>query len=409
MALTRSDRPVLDGLRPVQGTIRMWALRLGLVVVMSLPALFSAMGGVSSGVARSPYYTDITGRMPVLHMARMARELPTMFLPMTLLGIALAVLGDQLLLGGGAALFNPERPQGGRVRVLEMVLRDGLPTLWAFLRAVLLGILFSAIGARVISSVFERISRAGTRASWTGETTALTLPLISFVLITLWLATIGAWVFWCRLITAADGRRLVRRTGVLVWRVFARSPLRSWGMFVGLTLVSILLSGAVLFAWRQAEPRSVGAVLLWAMGWLSTLAVQAFVWVWLLRSGRLLYASARFSDLRARPDEPFYIFRKLLWWRKKRATEAPETKRTLANAPASNAPESNAREAMAPEAMAPEEAPEVARPEPAAAKTPEQPAATSARRPFSIDMDLPVDSSPPTEPDPDAGSKPPPG
>jgi hypothetical protein len=377
---------VLDGLRPVQGTIRLWALRLGLVVVMSLPALLTAMGGVSSGVARSPYYTDVAGRMPILHSVRMVRELPTEFLPMMFLGIALAVFGDQLLLGGGAALFDPARPKEGRIRVLRMVLQGGLPTLWAFLRAVLLGVVLSGIGVAIIRAVIKRISIAGGRAGWTGETTALMLPLIGLVFYALWLATMGAWVFWCRLITAADGRHLVRRTGFLVWRVFARSPLRSWGMFVGLTLVSILFSGAVLFAWRQAEPRSTGAVFLWATAWLGTLAVQAFVWVWLLRSARLLYASTRFADLHARPDEPFYVWRKLLWWRKKRAPEvkAPDAKKEEPKAPL----RVEARPELAPEIL-------------------DEPPPTSDARP-RIAMELPDDSSPPTEPDPNAGSKPPP-
>jgi hypothetical protein len=382
MAVTRSDRPVLDGLRPIQGTIRLWALRFGLVVVMSLPALLTAVGGVSSGVARMPYFTDVSGRLPILHLAQMGSELPGAFAGMMLLGIVLAVLGDQLLLGGGVALFDPARPQGGRVRVLGMVLREGLPTLWAFLRAVLLGILFSAAGVGAIRAVLKRIGTAGARAGWTGETTALTIPLIGFVLIALWLGTVGAWVFWCRLITAIDGRQRVRRTGILVWRVFARSPLRSWGMFVGLTFLSILVSGAVLFAWRQAEPRSGGSILLWATAWLATLAAQAFVWVWLLRSGRLLYASPRFSDLHARSDEPWYVLRKLLWWRKKRA----------------------------PEAKAPDERPVEARPEPVAAPaTPEleAPPPKSNEKP-PISMELPDDSSPPTEPDPNAGSTPPP-
>jgi hypothetical protein len=319
MAVTDTKKLAAEVPRPVQGVIRLWALRWALVVLLSLPALLAGLGGISSGAARLPYYTDVEGRMPVIHLARLIRDMPGAFVPALLIAIVLTILADQVLMGGALALFDPERPQGGRVKVLATVFREGLTHLWAFLRVVLIGIVLSAIGAGVVRAIMKRLSTAGDRAGWTGATMLLTLPMLGMLLMLLWFSTAGAWVFWCRLITAADRRRRVRRTGLLVLRVFARSPLRSWGMFAGLTSASMLISGVVLVAWRQAEPRSGGAILLWALAWLATMALQAFVWVWLLRSGRLLYATDRYADLRGRPDDSWSVFRRLLFWRKKQA------------------------------------------------------------------------------------------
>jgi hypothetical protein len=115
----------------------------------------------------------------------------------------------------------------------------------------------------------------------------------------------------------ADGRARVRRTGLLVFLVFARHPLRSWGLYTGLTLLTTLGSGAALVAWRSAEPRTAGGVVRWALVWLFTLLVQSFVWVWLVRAGRLLYASERLADVRSRPDDAFRFVATLASWRKK--------------------------------------------------------------------------------------------
>jgi hypothetical protein len=50
------------------------------------------------------------------------------------------------------------------------------------------------------------------------------------------------------------------------------------------------------------------------------LGVQAFVWHWLLRAGRLLYAADGLADVRATPDEPLRpIARLRAWWRGRRA------------------------------------------------------------------------------------------
>jgi hypothetical protein len=108
----------------------------------------------------------------------------------------------------------------------------------------------------------------------------------------------------------------VRRTGLLAFRVFWRHPLRSWGVFTALTLLATLVSGAALVAWRQAEPRTPARALGWVLLWLVTLFVQAFVWAWLVRAGRRLYASDALADLRTKSDEPFGVLGRLLWWRK---------------------------------------------------------------------------------------------
>jgi hypothetical protein len=325
MAVSRAFRPITGGLRLARGSIRLILFRAAVVVLSSLPALIAGVAGVASGAARRPYYTEVEGRLPLMHLARVFQELPSAFVPCAVIGVVLAVFADQLLTGGALVLVDPDRPAEEKVSVSGAVFRDGLTHLWAFLRVVVLGLFVSGIGIALIRVPFKRLGDRGYLAGWTGETTVLQLPLLSAVLIVVWLATVGAWVFWSRLITVADGRRRVRRTGLLALRVLVRFPLRSWGIFVALTLGSTLASGAVLVAWRQAEPGSVGGAIRWMLLWLLTVLVQAFIWLWLLRAGRLLYVSERLADLRGKPDEPFRIFSRLAFWRRKKREKTSQS------------------------------------------------------------------------------------
>lgn len=316
MAVSTALGSIAGGLRPVKGSIRLVLMRLSLVVFASLPALVVGTAGVASGVARRPYYTDIEGPLPFAHWVRLFKELPPSVVPAIVVGIILAILGDQLMMAGAVKLFAPDRPADEGVSVKAAVFRDGFEHLWAFLRAALWGVVFAGIGVTLLRRLFKRLDIAGYHAGWTGLTTALRLPLLLVFLSLLWIAVAGAWVFWCRLIIAADGRRRVLRTGLLVLRVFWRHPLRSWGFFAALTSLTTVASGAALFAWRRAEPKTVSGAIGWFLFWLFVMLVQAFVWLWLVRAGRLLYASEGLADLRSRPDAPFALLRRLLWWRK---------------------------------------------------------------------------------------------
>lgn len=341
MALSGSARPLLDGLRPAPGSLRLIALRVAVVLLSSAPALIAGIAGVSGGAARRPYYTDVEGRLPLIHLFRFFKELPDGFAPALAVAVVLAILGDQIVTGGALAIADPGRPAGERVKVLATVSREGLSHLWAFLRVVGLGLVIVIVGIALIRLPFKKLGVTGYRSGWSGQTMAMTLPLLSMITTALWLATAGAWVFWCRLITAADGRRRVRRTAILALRVLWRYPLRSWGFFAVTTLATVTLSGALLVAWRQAEPGTGGGALGWFLGWLLTLLVQAAVWLWLVRAGRLLYADASLADLRSQPDDPFRLLSKLAFWRRRRASVAP----AAAGAPAAVA--SPAREASA--------------------------------------------------------------
>ncbi|EYF02173.1 Hypothetical protein CAP_7384 [Chondromyces apiculatus DSM 436] len=301
---------MLDGLRPPAGALRLALLRLVMVVLASSPALVTALLGLDAGAARRPYFTEVPGRLPVARLLQLARDLPDGYAAALAVSVVLAVLGDQLLTGGAVALLGPRPPK--ERRVLAVVWKRGLTHLWPFLRAVAVGVILTAVGAGLIGALFRRLDVMGYRAGWSGEARALYLPLASVGLTVLWMAAVGALVFWCRLITAADGRRRVRRTLLLALRVFVRHPLRSSGLFVSSTVISTLLPGAVLAAWRQAEPVRGGALGLLLGGWCAALCLQAVVWIWLVRSGWLLYLHEGLADLRATADAPFGV---LTWLR----------------------------------------------------------------------------------------------
>lgn len=308
MVMRGSEKPARSGFSPARGSIRLILMRVSVVLASALPALVVGWSGVAEEAARRPYYTEVEGRMPLVHLIRLFRDLPSGYGSALAVSVVLAILADQLVMGGALKLLDPARPDDEPVNVRRAVLRDGLPHLWAFLRAALLGLLLSGIGAALLRWPFKKLDIFGYHAGWTGLTTILRLPLLSTLLTIVWVASVGAWVFWCRLITAADGRARVRRTGILALRVFARRPLRTWGIFVLLTIATTFASGAALFAWRQAEPKTGGGLLAWALLWLVTVFLQAAAWLWLLRSGRLLYASEELADVRARPDDPLGAF-----------------------------------------------------------------------------------------------------
>lgn len=326
MAMSKKLRPVLDGARPARGSIRLLAMRASLIALSSVPALVAGTAGVAEGAARRPYYADVAGqgRMPLVHFIRLIRDLPPGFVSALIVGIVIAILGDQIVTAGALKLLDPDRPADEPVRVFQAVFRDGLTHLWAFLRAAFLGLIVSGVGALVIRRVFKKLDVMAYTSQWTGLTSVIRLPMLAAVVFLVWLSTVGAWVFWCRLLTVADGRRYVRRTALLALRVIARHPLRTWGLFVLLSTVSTLASALVLIAWRQAEPKSSGGALGWAIVWLIAILGQAFVWLWLARSGRLLYAgSERLAVVKASPDEPLRILRRIRGLVRRRSASSP--------------------------------------------------------------------------------------
>lgn len=317
MALTAARGPLLSALGPTRGQIRWLAARLAVVVFSSLPALVAGLAGVSGGLARRPYYTEVDGRLPLAHLSRLLRDLPGAFVPAAIIGVVLALLADQLLTAGAIVFFDPARAPEERGKVSAAALSDGLRHLWPFLRIIGLSLVLWGVGIGLVRVLSRRLDIMAYSSGWTGATAALRLPALSALLLLVWVASVGAWAFWCRLLTVADGRRRVRRTGLLALRVFRSYPLRSWGVYVLSTIVVTLASGAVLVAWRQAEPRTVAGALGWALVWLGSLFAQAFVWLWLLRAGRLLLAAEDLATVRSAPDDPFGLPGKLLWWRRK--------------------------------------------------------------------------------------------
>ncbi|UQA61195.1 hypothetical protein [Polyangium aurulentum] len=311
MALIRTNRPFLDALRPTRGSLRVVAWRWAFALLTSLPGVLMAVVGVSREAARRPYYTEVRGPMPGYHFARILEESTGILGPAVLVSVLLALIADQFLTAGAISLAHPARPEEDRRGVLSTIAQEGLAHLYPFVRTALMGGLLFVLGAGVLVRISSRLGMASERAGNSMLTTAVLLPLSTALLTLLWFSAVGAWVLWCRLITVADGRRTVRRTGLLALAVWRRRPVRALVLPVLLTLAAALLPGAIPIAWRLSAPASGGGVLAWAVAWLAALFAQAFVWYWMIRAGRLIYASPDLDALRSSPDTPLGLLVRL--------------------------------------------------------------------------------------------------
>lgn len=307
MALSGAQRPVRAGLDLVRGSLALIVLRVGLLVLAGLPALLVAIVGIAAGPARQPYFTEVQGRLPLFHLLRLVDELPGAFGGMAVLAVLLAILGEQVLVAGGLTWLEPD----GAIREgscpWRTVLGRGWRWLGPMLRVLLLAALFAGAGLAAIHRLVEALLEHGEVAGWTAHTLMVLLPLLRVLLGVLWLSFVGAWAFWCRVLMVADDRRRARSAWVLVARVLRRRPFSSILLYVLVTLLGQLVGGVVLAIWRQGPPTQLAGAVCWSGSWLLVLALQAFLWHWLLRAARLLYAQERFDDLRGRPDAPLGV------------------------------------------------------------------------------------------------------
>jgi hypothetical protein len=308
VALT--GRPLIRGLDLVPGSRTLVALRAALVLLAALPTAAVAWVSLAGGPARQPYFTDVEGRLPLFHLLRLFDELGSSLAPLLALAALIALLGEQLLVAGGLDWLAPgrQRDTSRRTAPLRAILAKGLSWLWPMIKVLLLAALLAGLGLKLLDWGAERLEDHAEVAGWSGYATQALLPLLRGLLALLWLALVGAWAFWCRVLMVADGRRTARCALLLAGRLCLRRPLRGPLFYVALTLLMQTVGALVLALWRQSPPASAGGASLWALSWLLVVVLQAFLWHWLLHAARLLYADGSFDDLRGRPDGPLGLW-----------------------------------------------------------------------------------------------------
>jgi len=278
---------------------RLLVARVSLIGIASLPAALVVSGQLASGPGCTPWFTDVDGRLPFVHTLRFFADMPSI-VPMLAVAAALAVLGNQLLTAGALAIFGRD----GGVGVLRSVRRDGMRHFGPFLRILALGVVASALAAMILSGAIDALGHLGPRRGWTAATMILVLPALRVLVIGGLLAKVGAWMLAARALTVADGRRRVRRTGLLALRLCWRAKFHWFGRFVVVTIATTVGSAAVLAAWFQSAP--VGAALAGWLGlWALMVAVQAAAWLWLVHGAARLVDDPHVADLRGVPDTAF--------------------------------------------------------------------------------------------------------
>jgi hypothetical protein len=292
-----------------RGGLQLVAFRVLLVLGTSLPAAYVSSRAALE-LARNPYYTDsaaAVGRLPAIHLLRLFGDLPAGLAAAFMISALMLLLADQVLNAGALRWLMPsaEESRSGegvrqRLSVWRTILDSGLEPLWGFLRIQLAMFVLLLLGILAINAGATTLQRHGQHAGWSGQTLLLLLPVGKAVAIMLWAALVGAWGFWCRLLTVADSRKRVRRTGLICLGLWWRFPGRAPLLFVGATTATTLLSGALLLVWRQHGQLWP----LWLALWVAALALSAAVWYWLLRSGCRLYQQTELDSLRDVPDDP---------------------------------------------------------------------------------------------------------
>lgn len=297
--------PAVEALKPVQGSVRLIAARWVLAILAALPGIFAARAALDASAGRQPWFTEAPDPLPLPQLIKILAELAPA-VPVLVAGVVVAWLVQLLLTAAAVELFDP-RAAPGPVRLWRGTIDTGTRFLWVYLRISVSAAVLLFVGGLIVDAVFEKLADRAEVAGWSGTTIIYGLGIGQMALLLTGAGLVGLCAWWSRVIVVGGGRRYVRRLPTMLVRVCWRWSFQGLILPGTVGMASVLAGAAVLFAWRQ----SPGTGTVWFVLWLGLLLVQAYLWHWRLRTLCLIWFSTGLDDVRATPDRPWHMFRRI--------------------------------------------------------------------------------------------------
>lgn len=297
--------PAIEGLRPVRGSLRLIAIRWALAILAALPGIFAARGALEASAGRQPWFTQAADPLPLPQLGKILYELGPA-VPVLVVGVVVAWLVQLLLTAAAVEALDPRRVPGP-VRLWRGIFDTGTRFLWVYLRISLCAAVLLLVGGRIVGFVFEKLADHAALGGWTATAIIYRLGIGRVALLLAWAGLAGLFAGWGRVIVIGGQRRYVRRLLAMTVRVWRRRFFQGLVLPWAVGVASVIVGAAVLLAWRQ----SPGTGTVWFVLWLALLLAQAYLWHWRLRTLCLIWASPGLDDVRATPDGPWHVFRRI--------------------------------------------------------------------------------------------------
>lgn len=292
---------IRDGLALRTGSVRLIVARLVALVAFISPGYIVLRNRIARICGHALCGPDPGGPVDLMDVKLIIVKAPESGFALLAAGAVAFIIFDQLLTAVAFRWLDPHRDTDSPRRLRTDIVREGAPHLLAYLRLLVMGLVIMWLWSASVGGVFEPINDRAAVAGATLESRVFS-RLIHLALITLGVATIGAFTFWARALTALDERIRVRRTVLLTARLCWRRVLRGPGFSVGLTIAVQFATGAALAGtppWRSDDAA-------WFV-WPAILAVQMITWHWRIHAAARLGTDPGLADLRRLPDMPWGI------------------------------------------------------------------------------------------------------
>jgi len=292
-------RRVLRGLLPAAGAIRLLLAR-GIALAAVSAVVFKVIQGAFVGDCGHGACGPTPGLLDAPGLASATAGGSATVIGVIAAAAALFWLIDQLLMAAALQTLDPRRTT--KVAVWRGI-RTGLTRhLLPMMRISLLGLVLVGLWTAAVMKGTEWMGPMMAREGWVATDRALQ-PVLRAALLSGGFAAVGAFTFWCKVLTVTDKRRRVRRTVFHAIRLAWRRPIS--GVLTSAVLAWMAtLSTLPLTTLARPWVADTTATVAWAVA----LVGLFVIWYWRIHAAALVYGDEALKDLHGRSDAPFGLW-----------------------------------------------------------------------------------------------------